>query len=348
MLEGEQDSGGIRMSAAAALLGVLIQASPSPAATPPAPPPAPVVEGSFPGSGGTRLFHRKVGTGPAAVVFLHGGPGSNFRGSGDFIEPLATRGRMVVLYDQRGSGLSDLETIPALLTADHHVRDLEALRQHLGVRRMTLVGLSWGSGLAALYAARYPARVERLVLVSPMAPAKKPFWNERLAKLQALRGEAASARRAEMLARVPGASDEETRTLCRELSDDNFRLYFHEPTPEKLAHAARRCDIPPAAIRNRPVVEAGTLGSLGDWDFRPLLEGISAPTLVIEGEESNVPLGATREWAVLMPNARLLLIPDAGHEVFVDQPAAFTAALEQFLRGRFPRGAEVLPGPDAH
>ena len=188
----------------AALLGVLMLGSP--VASPP-----PAVEGHFPGSGGTRLFYRKVGTAPKVVVFLHGGPGSNFRGADAAIEPLAGPGRSVVLYDQRGGGLSDLETIPALLTAQHHVRDLEALRVHLGVPRMTLVGLSWGAGLAALYTAEHPRRVERLVLVSPMAPVKTPFWNERLAKMSALRGEAASARRAEMLAKLPNATDEETR-----------------------------------------------------------------------------------------------------------------------------------------
>ena len=306
------------------------------------------MEGYVPGADGVRLFHRKVGSGPKVVVFLHGGPGANLRGTADYMEPLAGGDRVVVAYDQRGSGLSDLVTDPALLTAEHHVRDLEALRVHLGVERVTLIGLSWGSGLAALYTAEHPARVERLVLVSPMAPAKKPFWNERLAKMGALRGEAASTRRTEMLARLARATDEETVALCRELSDDTFRLYFFRPTPEKLAHAARRCDIPPAAIRNRPVVEAATLGSLGDWDFRPKLERIAVPVLVMEGKRSNVPLDATREWAVVLPNARLLLIPDAGHEVFVDQPAAFTAAVTQFLRGRFPRGAEVVPGPDAH
>ena len=329
------------MSATTALLGALILGSPLPS-------PPPAVEGYFPGDGGVRLFHRKVGTGPKAVVFLHGGPGANFRGTGDYIEPLAGADRAVVLYDQRGSGLSNLVTDPALLTAEHHVRDLEALRVHLGVQRMTLIGLSWGAGLAALYTASHPGRVERLVLVSPMAPAKKPFWNERLAKLGALRGEAASARRSEMLAKLPGATDEETAALCRELSDDTFRLYFLHPTPEKLAHAALRCQIPPAAIRNRPVVEAATFASLGDWDFRPKLERVSVPALVVEGRRTKVPLDATREWAVVMPNARLLLIPEAGHEAFVEQPAAFTAAVKQFLGGRFPHGAEVVPGPDAH
>ena len=155
---------------AAALLGVLVLGASPPHA----------VEGYFPGAGGARLFHRRVGTGTRVVVFVHGGPGSNFRGSGDSIETLAGGGRTVVRYDQRGSGLSDLVTDPALLTADYHVRDLEALRLHLGAPRVTLVGQSWGAGLAALYASQHPTRVDRLVLVSPMPPAKTPFWDERL------------------------------------------------------------------------------------------------------------------------------------------------------------------------
>ena len=310
-------------SATAALLGVLIQAPPVPAPSPAA------TEGYFAGSGGTRLFHRRVGSGARAIVFLHGGPGSNSRGIGEFIEPLAGRGRMVVLYDQRGGGRSEVVTDPTLLTAEHHVRDLEALRAHLGVEKMALVGLSWGSALAALYAAEHPTRVERLVLVSPMAPARKPFFAERLAKL-------------------PTATDAETLALCRELSDDVFRFYFLHPTRDKLDHAALRCEIPPAAIRNRPVVEAATLGSLGDWDLRPKLEQIETPALVLEGQRTNVPLDATREWAVVLPNSHLLLIPDAGHEMFMEEPEAFLAALGQFLAGRVPRGAEVIPGPDAH
>jgi len=329
------------MSTTAVLLSILLQASPPPSRLP-------GVDGYFPGAGGARLFHRKVGTGSKVVVFVHGGPGSNFRGAGHYIEPLAGSVRSVVLYDQRGSGLSELVTDPALLTAEYHLRDLEALRLHLGVQKMSLVGLSWGAGLAALYAAEHPGHVARLVLVSPMAPAKKPYHEERMAKLAALRGEPASALRAEMMAKLAGATDEEVASLCRELSDDNFRLYFHRPTPEKLARAAERCDIPAAAVRNRTIVEAAALASLGDWDLRPDLEEVNAPALVVEGMRSNVPLDAAREWAATLPNARLLLIPEAGHEVFADQPAAFTAAVKQFLAGRNPRGSEVVPGPDAH
>ena len=61
---------------------------------------------------------------------------------------------------------------PSVLTADYYVRDVEALRQHFALEQMTLIGQSWGAGLAVQYAARHPSRVTRLLLLSPMAPAR--------------------------------------------------------------------------------------------------------------------------------------------------------------------------------
>jgi proline iminopeptidase len=297
-------------------------------------------EGYFAGADGVRLFYRKLGIGPSVAVFLHGGPGSNFRGNGDFMEPLAAR-RTVIMYDQRGSGLSEIVTEPKLLTAEHHIRDLEALRQHFRIKRMTIIGLSWGSALAAMYAAAHPERVERLLLVSPMSPTKA-FADERRARLNLLLGDATVSRRNEIVRKLAGANDDETVALCRELSDITFRLYLAHLTPEKLRHAASRCNIPPAAIRNRAVIDAATFASIGEWDLRPMLTRLRMPALIVEGTETNVPLDATRVWTAVMPNARLLLIPKAGHELFLDQPTAFAEAAEQFLSGRFPKGAEIV------
>jgi proline iminopeptidase len=299
-----------------------------------------ISEGYFIGADDVRLFYRKVGSGKDVIVFLHGGPGSNFRGNGDYLEPLAAR-RALIMYDQRGSGRSEIVTAPKLLTTEDHVRDLEQLRQHFGIKRMTLIGLSWGSGLAAMYAAEHPERVERLLLISPISPTKG-FINERMTKLNSLLNETAISRRNEIREKIRRVSDEETVALCRELSDITFRLYLVNPTTENLRHAARRCEIPPAAIRNRYVVEAATVASLGEWDFRPMLARLRMPALVMEGAKTNVPLDATREWVAVMPNARLLLIPEAGHEFFVDQPTAFLKATERFLRGRFPKEAQLV------
>ena len=142
----------------------------------------PVSEGYFRGADGVRLFYRKVGNAKNAVVFLHGGPGLGIGDGGYDMEPLA-HDRVLLMYDQRGSGRSEIVSDPRLLTVDYQVRDLEEFRKAFGLERMTIVGLSWGTGLAALYAAAHPERVERLLLVSPMPPAKVPFWEERTRKI---------------------------------------------------------------------------------------------------------------------------------------------------------------------
>jgi pimeloyl-ACP methyl ester carboxylesterase len=171
-----------------ALLFSLVQVSPSPLPSPsPAGSPSPVgsprapLAGDFVGADGVRLSHRRVGTGAKVVVFLAPGGGLAHPAAAR-IETLAGPGRSVVFYDPRGTGLSDPVTDPDLLTADHHVRDLEALRLHLGVQRMTLVALKEGAALAAQYAADNPTHVERLVLVSPIPieESEEPAAVERL------------------------------------------------------------------------------------------------------------------------------------------------------------------------
>ena len=293
--------------------------------------PPSIDQGYIKGADGIRLFYRSVGNGKETIIYLHGGPGANFRGQEDYIDPLA-RKRRLIMYDQRGGGHSALVTDPKLLTAAHHVRDLEELRKAFGVERITLVGLSWGSALAALYAAEYPERVDRIVFVSPMAP-RRTLLDDRINKLDSLRTSEEISRRKVLQQAVASANDVDTLKICREFSDSTFRLYFVDPTPAKLSHASRRCDIPPAAIRNRPVVETAVFASLGVWDLRPTLKKLSMPTLVLEGENTNVPLDATREFADSLPNSRIILIPNAGHEFFVDQPKLFLQTVERFLKG---------------
>jgi len=69
---------------------------------------------------------------------------------------------------------------------------------------------------------------------------------------------------------------------------------------------------------------------------------LKMPALVFEGAKTNVPLSSTRAWAALLPNARLLLIPDAGHEFWAEKPEEFVLAAGRFLRGEYPQGAEVV------
>ena len=293
----------------------------------------PVVEGYFNGADGVRLFYRRVGNGKNVVVFLHGGPGLGIGDGGYDMEMLA-QGRTLLMYDQRGSGRSDIVTDPKQLTVDYQVRDLEAFRQHFKLEKMTLIGLSWGTGLAVLYATAHPERIAKLMLVSPMPPAKTPFWQQRTSQISSILGPTNVARQNEIRQLLPRSNDDEALALCRESFTISSKPYLLKPASFSAERSAEICDAPAAALRNRWVVVLAVFESLGDWDFRPLLGRIQVPTLVVEGEKTNVPLDATRAWAKALPNSKLSLIPNAGHVHFIEQPAAFRKVVETFLLAR--------------
>ena len=300
----------------------------------------PKEEGYFNASDNVRLFYRKLGAGQDVVVFLHGGPGLSMGDGGYAMRPLAEH-HTLIMYDQRGGGRSDLVKDPALLTADADVRDLEALREHFNIEKMSLIGLSWGSGLAALYANAHSERVARIVFLDPMPVALKQYAKERGEKIASLMKPEDTARLKELVQRAKGAPDDEVHTICKEETRILFGPYLFHPDDHDRDWS-EMCDMPVAAMRNVSVVNKSVNDSLGDFDFRPTISNLKMPVLVIEGEKTNVPLDSTREWAKNPPNARLLLVPDAGHASFVDQPAALLREIETFLRGDWPDNSKPV------
>jgi pimeloyl-ACP methyl ester carboxylesterase len=77
----------------------------------------------------------------------------------------------------------------------------------------------------------------------------------------------------------------------------------------------------------------------GNWDYTRSLSHVSAPLLVINGERDTLSLSMRRAWTRALPNARLLIIPDAGSAVYAARPHAVFPAIDEFLAGRWPNGA---------
>jgi proline iminopeptidase len=106
------------------------------------------------------------------AVGLHGGPGAPFGpGVRGYFDPDRYR---LVLFDQRGCGRStpsagEPRVDLSVNTTHHLIRDIERLREHLGVERWLVFGGSWGSTLGLAYAQEHPRRVSEMVLVSIVA-----------------------------------------------------------------------------------------------------------------------------------------------------------------------------------
>ena len=89
-------------------------------------------------------------------------------------------------------------------------------------------------------------------------------------------------------------------------------------------------------------VDRYTFPSRGAYDWRRAMAQVQAPTLVIHGDKDVFPVATAREWAAAMPNARLFVMRGYGHFPYMEAPAPFFAAVDRFLNGRWPEGAQVV------
>lgn len=279
---------------------------------------------------GVQLWYSVVGKG-SPIVVVHGGPGMDHTTLAADLVPLTKRHRLIY-YDQRGGGRSTLPDDPALLGIEHHVRDLEAVRQHFGLEKMTILAHSFGPAIAALYAIRYPQHVERMIFLGPIPPRKGKFFQEFGAGLEARIDAKQLARARDLQKTIPAADD--VTAVCRE--------YWSIMTPPRVARSlkasvvkADMCGSPPEAIRyGMTKTLPATFASLGEWDWIAELAAVRAPTLIIHGEEDAIPMAMVAEWATAMPEARLIRLRETAHFPHAERPQRVFAEIETFLSRR--------------
>jgi len=279
---------------------------------------------SFTTHDGRKLTYRKLGHGPVLVCHP-GGPGF----SADYFGDLAALWEQftLLMLNPRGTGSSDRPADRRAYEIDDYVADMEDLRLHLGLERMLLLGHSHGGVVAMAYAARFPGHVRKLVLSSTLAH----FGAEQEAEMNA---------GMEKRANEPWASDAVAALAAEqsgqfksddELGDLVFRelpLYFAHFGPAEAGYLD--------TLRSEKI-NADALKLFNDeiftkFDLRASLPSISSPTLVITGEEDFIcgPLCA-REICGGIEDARLSVVGDAGHLVFVEQPQVFHDEVADFL-----------------
>ncbi|MCE9677795.1 alpha/beta hydrolase [Shewanella sp. AS1] len=111
-----------------------------------------------------EIYVRTLGQGDKTLVFLHGGPGANHSSLAPFFDDLADEFRLVY-FDQIAAGKSTPRQ-PETYQIGDDVAVIDAVRQHLGVDKWTVVGESWGTMLGLQYASVHPSSIEHLILLS--------------------------------------------------------------------------------------------------------------------------------------------------------------------------------------
>jgi proline iminopeptidase len=120
----------------------------------------------------TKLYVEEFGNGNP-IIFLAGGPGLNPNYIEAVWENVSADCRAIILH-QRGTGKSIIQSVDSTsMSMDNYVNDIEALRKHLKLEKITIAGHSWGGMLAMEYASKLPDRAEKLILLAPGGPTSK-------------------------------------------------------------------------------------------------------------------------------------------------------------------------------
>ena len=275
----------------------------------------------FPSYDGTEIGYRVAGAGPP-LVCLPGGPGRASAYFGDLGG--LSRSRQLIMPDTRGTGESADASDPASYRCDRLVGDVEALRAHLGLDRLDLLGHSAAGNLATLYAATHPERVARLILLTPGLRAvgieeTDEQWRAALARRSGepwYPGALAAIEKAEA-----GDDTVETRRA--------YMPFFYGRWDD-AAQAHVEIGV---SERSRQVRDAfGAAGAFDPAATREALARLAAPVLVYAGELDASPApGTAAAGARLFPNATVTVQPGAAHFPWLDDPAFFTAAVTSFL-----------------
>ncbi|MFC0601659.1 alpha/beta fold hydrolase [Streptomyces palmae] len=266
---------------------------------------------------GTRLAYRVTGDG-APVVCVPGGPADSAY-LGD-LGGLSAHRRLIIL-DLRGTGGSAVPADPSSYRCDRLVDDVEALRAHLGLLRIDLLGHSAGANIATQYAARYPRRLGRLLLVAPGTRALGV----------AITGEArrAIARLREGEPWYPEASAALAAVTAGTGGDWEAIAPFFYGRWDAVARRHHAAGLPD---NQEAVAGFAAEGAFTPEATRAALATCSAPVLLLAGEfDLNSPPGSVAECAESFPAAVLTVQPGAGHYPWLDDPDRFAASVEAFL-----------------
>jgi proline iminopeptidase len=265
------------------------------------------------------------------IIAVNGGPGLShaYMMQNDLWARIG-KNRLVVLYDQRGTGGSKrvqngasqtgVSQTGVSQTMDAQVADLDAVRQALGLNKFALLGDSYGGLVVMAYSAAHPEHVAKLIL----SDSPGPSWHDIVHVLPDVFPDIEEENKQEAQKLGP-----ETEAAARAGLRNHFRMIFYS-TQKRDAYMSRMGD-----LGYEPAIGEAVAKATANLDLAPKLADFKFPTLVINGRyDMNVaPLTAWR-LAHAIPGAKLVFFEQSGHLPAYEEPDKYIEVLENFLNGQ--------------
>ncbi|MGQ0543865.1 MAG: adenylate/guanylate cyclase domain-containing protein [Betaproteobacteria bacterium] len=268
-------------------------------------------------SGDVNIAYQAVGDGPRDLVFVMGWVSNidefwSEPSWARFLERLASFSRLII-FDKRGTGLSDRVDEAHLPTLEQRMDDVRAVMDAVGSRKAALLGISEGASMCALFAATYPERTSAFISFGGFArllSAPDYPWGrsekEQAGLLDKVR-EGWGSQPVGLEARIPSRAN-----------DEGYRQWW-------TRYLVRSATPRTAALLSQMNAQI---------DVRHVIPAIRVPTLVMHrAGDITIPVGGGRFLAERIPGARFIEYPGDDHLPWTTEGERIAGDIEEFLTG---------------
>ena len=277
---------------------------------------------------GYRTYYRIVGepsTEHKPLLLLHGGPGSTHNYF-EVLDEMAATGRQIISYDQLGCGNSYLDGHPELWTQETWMNELIALREHLHMDQLHILGQSWGGMLIIAYLIEKKPEGIASAIISSGHPSSSLWASEQHRMITLMSPEDQEAIRK---AEESGNFDDPAYLRANDLF---MRLHCYstdENSPECITRPKRFGN--EAYLYGWGPNEYVPTGSLGDFEYIDRLGEITTPCLIFSGTEDLCTPAVARSMHEGIPGSRWELMDKCRHMCFVDRHPDYCRILASWL-----------------
>jgi proline iminopeptidase len=270
------------------------------------------------------LYYKVMGSGEP-IVIIHGGPGLDHSYFLPQMAKLAETHKLI-FFDQRAHGRSTVPADTNAMMLGNFVKDIEGIRKAFNLKKVNLMGHSWGGLPALSYAIKYPDNLNSLMLINSVGASSD--FRDAAAKNQMRR-----VTREDSLARACLMQSEDFRNRDPKALAEFFRITFRSTFYNRTLADSLTLVFNEGYVRNSAMLKYMNKDkSFLSYDLHQRLAGVNCPTLIIHGEADTLPIEAAQKIHQHIKNSELVVLKNCGHFPYIETPKEFFGTINEFLK----------------